>query len=177
MNKKAYFGGGCFWCLEAGFRMVRGVKEVISGYAGGSVPNPSYEQVCDGSTGHAEIVEIEYNPEEVSYTDLLKVFFTVHDPTTLNRQGHDVGTQYRSVIFTQDDAEYTVAQEVINELNAEGIFAQPIVTEVTPLDTFYPAEEYHQKYYKKNPDAAYCQIVIAPKLSKLKKEVSELLNA
>lgn len=174
---KAYFGGGCFWCLEAGFNMVRGVGVVTSGYAGGTIPKPSYEQVSEGATGHAEVIEVNYDPGAVRYESLLTVFFALHDPTTLNRQGNDEGTQYRSVIFTEKEEDAVTANAFIEKLTKDGVFADKIVTEVALIDTFYPAESYHQRYYQKNPDQAYCQLVVAPKIAKLRKEVAHLLRA
>ena len=163
----AVFGGGCFWCTEAVFLNVKGVVAVMSGYAGGSVEKPTYEQVCSGTTVHAEAVRVEYDPTVVSYSDLLQAFFATHDPTTVNRQGGDVGTQYRSVIFTTSQEQSAEAQKVIAELNASGDFAAPIVTEIKPLENFYEAEESHRNYYQNNPTAGYCQAVISPKLAKL----------
>jgi peptide-methionine (S)-S-oxide reductase len=166
----ATLGGGCFWCLEAIFSELRGVNNVVSGYSGGSVPNPSYQNVCTGSTGHAEVVQVTFDPMVISFKELLGVFFTMHDLTTLNRQGADMGTQYRSVIFYHTKEQETVAREVITEFNASKIWDAPIVTELTPLTMFYPAEEYHQEYLRRNPDQMYCQAVIAPKLSKFRKQ-------
>jgi len=165
----ATLAGGCFWCLEAVFNDLRGVEKVVSGYAGGSLPNPSYEQVCRGTTGHAEVVQVVFNPKETSFKELLEVFFTIHDPTTLNRQGADVGTQYRSAIFYHSPEQKEVAEQVIKELEAEQIWDRPIVTEVAPLDVFYPAEGYHQQYYEQNPNQPYCQAVVAPKVAKFRK--------
>ena len=165
----ATLAGGCFWCLEAVFNDLRGVEKVVSGYSGGSVPNPSYEQVCRGTTGHAEVVQIVFNPKETSFKELLEVFFTIHDPTTLNRQGADAGTQYRSAIFYHSPEQKEVAEQVIKELEAEQIWDRPIVTEVAPLDIFYPAEGYHQQYYEQNPNQPYCQAVVAPKVAKFRK--------
>ena len=165
---KATFGGGCFWCTEAVFEEMRGVKKVVSGYSGGRVPNPSYEAVCAGITGHAEVVQVEYDPKVTSFTELLEVFFKTHDPTTLNRQGNDVGTQYRSVIFYHDDQQKQQAEQIKKELDASKAFDAPIVTEVTKLEKFYPAEDYHQDYFRENRDAPYCRMVIEPKLEKVK---------
>src|SRR6266568_9160412 len=162
----ATLAGGCFWCLEAAFQDLKGVEKVQSGYSGGRVPNPSYEDVCTGSTGHAEVVQITFDPTVVSFDDLLHVFFTIHDPTTLNRQGADVGTQYRSAIYFQSPEQEQTAREVIAETTASGIWKNPIVTEVAPLDRFYPAEGYHQNYFERNPYQPYCQVVIAPKVAK-----------
>ena len=166
----ATLAGGCFWCLEAVFDQLRGVESVVSGYAGGHMPNPSYEAVCAGVTGHAEVVQITYDPAQVSYRELLEVFFTIHDPTTLNRQGHDVGTQYRSAVFYHDEVQKGVAEEAIRDLEAEGVWENPIVTQVVPFTEFYPAEDYHQEYFARNPGAGYCQVVIAPKVSKFRKQ-------
>ena len=166
----ATLAGGCFWCLEAVFDELEGVQDVVSGYAGGSVPHPTYKQVCNGDTGHAEVVQVTFDPAVLSYRDLLRVFFAIHDPTTLNRQGGDVGTQYRSGIFTHSDEQEKVADEVIAELNAEKIWDDPIVTEVVPAESFYPAEDYHQEYFRRNPNQGYCRMVIAPKVAKFRKE-------
>jgi peptide-methionine (S)-S-oxide reductase len=164
----ATLGGGCFWCLEAVFEQLEGVKSVKSGYAGGRVPNPSYEQVCTGSTGHAEVVQITFDPEKITYHALLEVFFTIHDPTTLNRQGGDVGTQYRSVIFYHTPEQEKVTREIIKELEASKVWDNPIVTKLEEYEEFYPAEEYHQEYYRRNRAQPYCQAVITPKLAKLR---------
>lgn len=168
--------GGCFWCLEAVFDEVKGVHSVESGYAGGHVDNPSYREVCTGTTGHAEVVQIHFDPNVVSYRNLLNVFFAIHDPTTLNRQGADVGTQYRSAIFYHDDEQKRIAQELIEDLNAQKIWDMPIVTEVTKLDRFYMAEDYHQEYFAKNPYQPYCQAVVAPKVSKFRKHFLDILK-
>jgi peptide-methionine (S)-S-oxide reductase len=167
-TETAILGGGCFWCLEAVYNELRGVERVISGYAGGSVPNPTYEQVCSGRTGHAEVVQVTFDPSVISFREILQVFFTIHDPTTLNRQGADVGTQYRSVILYQSPEQEQVAGEVIAETNASGIWRSPLVTEVTRLERFYPAEGYHQNYFERNPYQPYCQIIIAPKVAKVR---------
>jgi len=172
----ATLAGGCFWCLEAVFEQLRGVTKVASGYSGGHVPNPSYQAVCTGTTGHAEVVQVTFDPNEIAFRDLLGVFFTLHDPTTLDRQGHDVGTQYRSAIFTHSDEQEQAAEDVIGELNEAGIWDEPIVTEVSPFEVFYPAEEYHQEYFARNPYQAYCQIVIAPKVAKFRKQYLERLK-
>lgn len=169
-KETATLGGGCFWCLEAIFNDLRGVKKVESGYSGGSAPNPSYQEVCTGTTGHAEVVHITFDPKIISFRELLEVFFTVHDPTTLNRQGADVGTQYRSVIFYHTPEQREVAKEVISELEGSQTWEAPIVTEVTPFTAFYKAEEYHQEYFSRNPDQLYCRAVIAPKVVKFRKE-------
>ena len=172
----AVFGGGCFWCTEAVFLNVKGVVAVMSGYAGGSVEKPTYEQVCSGTTGHAEAVRVEYDLTVVSYSDLLQAFFATHDPTTVNRQGGDVGTQYRSVIFTTSEAQATEARKVIAELKALGDFDGPIVTRVEPLKDFYEAEEYHRNYYQNNPTAGYCQAIISSKLAKFRVSYAHLLK-
>jgi peptide-methionine (S)-S-oxide reductase len=166
----ATLAGGCFWCLEAVYKMIRGVQKVESGYAGGHVANPSYRAVCTGATGHAEVVQLTFDPAEISYRELLDLFFTIHDPTTLNRQGADVGTQYRSAIFTHDEEQARIAEETIAEIERSGLWAQPIVTEVAPLATFYKAEEYHQNYFERNPYQPYCQAVVAPKVAKARKQ-------
>ena len=172
----AVLGGGCFWCLEAVFKDLNGVSGVLSGYAGGSTASPSYEQVCSGRTGHAEVVRISYDPSVLSYADLLRVFFTIHDPTTPNRQGADVGTQYRSVIFTGSEAERGTAQAVMEEVAASGIWDGPLVTELAPLPTFHPAEAEHHDYFALHPDAGYCRVVVAPKVSKFRKQFADRLR-
>lgn len=169
-HEVATLAGGCFWCLEAVYDQLHGVTDVVSGYAGGHLKNPNYEQVCTGLTGHAEVVQITFDPAVVSFADLLHVFFTIHDPTTRDRQGADVGPQYRSAIFYHNDAQRAVAEQVIAEMKEEGMWDDPIVTEVTPLDTFYPAEAYHQEYFARNPRQGYCQFVIAPKVAKFRKK-------
>lgn len=177
MNKEvAVFGGGCFWCTEAVFKMLKGVYGVLPGYSGGTVPNPTYEQVFEGDTGHAECTKVEFNPEEVSYRDLLTVFFGSHDPTTLNRQGNDVGTQYRSVIFYTTEKQKEEAENFIREINESNKEGKTIVTEVLPLDVFYEAENYHRDYYERNKEAPYCELVINPKLEKVVQKFSNLLN-
>lgn len=168
-------GGGCFWCLEAAFQDLKGVQSVVSGYAGGGNQQPTYQQVCTGQTGHAEVVQVTFDPDQLDFATLLKVFFTIHDPTTLNRQGADVGTQYRSVIFYQTEVQREIAERTIARLDAEGLWSGPIVTEVQPLPTFYPAEPYHQDYYRRNPTQGYCQVVISPKLAKLRSRHARLL--
>ena len=166
-NKEiATLAGGCFWCLEAVYVDLRGVEKVVSGYTGGESPNPSYRAVCSGTTGHAEVVQVTYDSQVVSYRELLEVFFTIHDPTTLNRQGADVGTQYRSAIFYHTPEQKEVAEQVIKELDAEHIWNAPIVTKLEPLTEFYAAEDYHQNYYEQNPEQGYCRAIIAPKVSK-----------
>jgi peptide-methionine (S)-S-oxide reductase len=173
----ATLGGGCFWCLEAVYLGLRGVTRVVSGYAGGHVVDPSYEQVCGKRTGHAEVVQIGFDPAEVSYADLLRVFFTIHDPTTKDRQGHDLGPQYRSIILTHDAAQQAAAEAVIAEIEATGIWPGPIVTEIRPLEVFWPAEEYHQNYFARNPTQGYCQAVVAPKVAKFRKSFAGRLKA
>ncbi len=175
MTHIAVFGGGCFWCTEAVFKMFRGVQSVDPGYAGGSTVNPTYEEVSTGRTGHAEVARIEYDPARISYKELLTIFFASHDSTTLNRQGNDVGTQYRSAIFATDGEQEREAKAFIADLERESPGGAPIVTEVRPLDVFYPAENYHRDYYAKNKDAPYCQVVISPKLAKVKKKFAALL--
>jgi peptide-methionine (S)-S-oxide reductase len=173
---KATFAGGCFWCTEAVYAEIKGVKSVTSGYIGGQVPNPTYKDVCNGLTGHAEAIEIEYDPQVVSFEKLLEVFFATHDPTTLNRQGADVGTQYRSGVFYHDDEQKRVAEQVIAKLDAAKVFPGKIVTEVTKASTFYPAEGYHQDYFAKNPADRYCNAVAAPKVEKVRKAFKELVK-
>lgn len=172
----ATFGGGCFWCLEAVFEQLIGVESVKSGYAGGAVDNPTYRQVCDGNTGHAEVVQVRFDPAQISFSELLHVFFAIHDPTTLNRQGADIGTQYRSIIFYHSDNQRTAAEDVIAELTHEAIWSVPIVTELTPLPIFYEAEDYHQHYYQLNRGQPYCQAVIAPKVTKLRQKFQHKLK-
>jgi peptide-methionine (S)-S-oxide reductase len=176
-NRIATLGGGCFWCLDAVFRELEGVHDVISGYAGGRVPNPTYREVCSGRTGHAEVVQVVFDPAVLSYRDVLRLFFTFHDPTTLNRQGADVGTQYRSVIFYHDEEQRADAEEVMREFTESNVWRAPLVTELAPLTTFYPAEDYHQDYFRNNPDQPYCQAVVAPKVGKLRKHFYERLRA
>jgi peptide-methionine (S)-S-oxide reductase len=173
---KATFAGGCFWCTEAVYAQLKGVKSVTSGYLGGTVPNPTYKDVCTGRTGHAEAIEIEYDPQVVSFEKLLEVFFATHDPTTLNRQGADVGTQYRSGVFYHDDEQKRVAEAVIAKLDAAKVFPAKIVTEVTKASTFYPAEGYHQDYFAKNPADRYCNAVAAPKVEKVRKVFKDLVT-
>lgn len=169
-------GGGCFWCTEAVFKQLRGVVSVVPGYAGGSRPNPTYEQVCGGTTGHAEVIKVDYDSQQISVGDLLSVFFSVHDPTTLNAQGNDVGTQYRSVIFFTTPAQELSAKNKINELTDEKVYDGPIVTEIKPLEKFYEAEDYHHDYFSKNPTQTYCQLVINPKLKKFKDKWKSLIK-
>ena len=173
----ATLGGGCFWCLEAVFEQLQGVEKVESGYAGGSVDNPTYRQVCSGATGHAEVVQVTFDPSVVTFVEILDVFFATHDPTTLNRQGADVGTQYRSAVFTHSPEQKATAERRIAELNAAGIWDAPIVTEVVPLVKFYPAEDYHQEYFRTNPEQSYCQFVVAPKVAKFRKQFASKLRA
>jgi len=172
----ATVAGGCFWCLEAVYVELRGVEKVVSGYAGGHVKNPTYREVCGGVTGHAEVVQITFDPAVVSFRDILRIFFTIHDPTTLNRQGNDVGTQYRSAIFYHDAQQKQVAVEVIDELTRQGVWPNPIVTELAPLPHFYPAEAYHQDYFANNPMQPYCQVVVAPKVAKFRKQYFQQLK-
>lgn len=172
----ATLGGGCFWCLDPIYDELRGVEEVLVGYAGGSIHNPSYDLVCTGTTGHAEVVQITFDPQVISYKEILQIFFSVHDPTTLNRQGADVGPQYRSIILYHDETQKTTAEQVIQEIEAEGLWSAPIVTEVVPLSKFYIAEDYHQKYFEKNPGQGYCRVVIAPKVAKFRKLYQEKLG-
>jgi peptide-methionine (S)-S-oxide reductase len=164
----ATFGGGCFWCVEAVFQRLNGVEKVVSGYSGGKILNPTYEQICTGTTGHAEVCQITYNPKIVSYEEILEVFWKTHDPTTLNRQGNDVGTQYRSVIFYHNDSQKELAETYKKKLNESGAFSKPIVTEISPMKTFYSAEKYHQNYYNTNPYQPYCMYVVQPKVEKFK---------
>ena len=172
----ATFGGGCFWCLEAVYEEVNGVTQIVSGYAGGHVPNPSYRQVCNGTTGHAEVVQLTYDPSVIEYRDLLEIFFTIHNPTTQDREGADVGPQYRSIILHHDEAQRETAEALIDELAANEVFGDPIVTEVEPLDTFYRAEDKHQDYYARNPSQPYCQTVISPKVAKLRQKHADKLQ-
>lgn len=177
-NKRetATLAGGCFWCLEAVYNQLRGVQSVESGYAGGHIPNPTYQQVCTGGTGHAEVVQITFDPTVITFRDLLEIFFTIHDPTTLNRQGADVGTQYRSAIFYHTPEQKETAEQIINEMNAEKVWDSRIVTEVVPLKEFYRAEDYHQEYYQNNSAQPYCQVVIAPKVAKFRQKYFEKLR-
>lgn len=173
----ATLAAGCFWCVEAIFDDLRGVEDVVSGYSGGQTENPTYKEVCSETTGHAEVVQIRFDPSELSYKELLQVFFTVHDPTTLNRQGGDIGTSYRSAVFYHSDEQRRVAEETIAEFNAEGIYDNPIVTEVTAFDKFWPAEDYHQEYFANNPNQPYCNAVVAPKVAKFRQKfLSRLKN-
>jgi peptide-methionine (S)-S-oxide reductase len=172
----ATLAGGCFWCLEAVYDEMKGVESVESGYMGGKTENPSYEDVCSGETGHAEVVQIAFDPEVVSFTEILKVFFVIHDPTTLNRQGNDVGTQYRSAIFYHSPAQKAAAESAIANLRADGVYDDPLVTEVAPVSKFYPAENYHQEYFRRNPAQPYCSFVVRPKLAKFRKQFLQKLK-
>ncbi len=176
-EERATFGGGCFWCVEAFYQDLHGVQEVVSGYAGGSVPNPTYRDVCDGTTGHAEVVQIRFDPETVSYRDLLDVFWRTHDPTTLNRQGADVGTQYRSEIFYHDEQQRAEAEQSLAKTDASELWPDPIVTEVSPLSEFYRAEDYHQNYYRSNRAQPYCTFVIDPKMQWFRDAFQDRLKA
>lgn len=175
-TKLATFGGGCFWCIEAVFQRLDGVVSVKSGYSGGMVKDPTYEQICTGKTGHAEVCQVRFDPEQIAFDELLEVFFNTHDPTTKDRQGNDVGTQYRSVVFYHDDKQKQQTEQFIKKLNASGAFKDPIVTEVSPLGEFYSAEKYHQNYFNLNPNQGYCRFVIQPKVEKLKKNFKEKLK-
>jgi peptide-methionine (S)-S-oxide reductase len=166
----ATLAGGCFWCMEAVFKEVDGVEHVISGYTGGTTVNPTYQEVCTNTTGHAEAVQLAFNPSKISYREILQIFFSVHDPTTLNQQGEDVGTQYRSAIFYHNEQQKAIAKELIEELNRAHLWTKPIVTQVTPLDKFYPAEDYHREYFSRYPEQSYCQAVISPKVNKFRKQ-------
>ena len=170
MSEIATLAGGCFWCLEAVYENLKGVEKVVSGYAGGNVSHPTYEAVCGGATGHAEVVQVTYDPAIITFKELLEIFFAIHDPTTLNRQGNDVGTQYRSAIYYHTPEQKTQAEEAIRELKARNLWDDAIVTEITPLDVFYPAEEYHQHYFVRNPGQGYCRAVVGPKVAKARKE-------
>ena len=173
--EQATLGGGCFWCLEAVYQQVKGVVHVESGYAGGHTLNPDYESVCEGKTGHAEVVRLDFDPTVIDYITILKIFFAIHDPTTLNRQGHDLGTQYRSVIYTHNSQQRDIAKAMIADLTRENLFQDPIVTEVTDLPAYYPAEDYHQNYFKQHPEQGYCAFVVGPKVSKFRAQFKELL--
>ena len=176
-SEAATLGGGCFWCLEAVYDELKGVTDVVSGYSGGHVQNPTYEQVCGKHTGHAEGVQVTFDPEVISFRDVLKVFFTIHDPTTMNRQGNDAGPQYRSAIFYHTPEQKAATEETIAELTQEGLWPRPIVTEVTAFEVFYRADEYHQEYFARNPYQSYCQAIIAPKVAKFRKTYVERLKA
>jgi peptide-methionine (S)-S-oxide reductase len=172
----AVLGGGCFWCLEAVYKELRGVTSVMSGYAGGHVANPDYHHVCQGTTGHAEVVQVKFDPDQLTYADLLRVFFAIHDPTTLNRQGNDAGTQYRSIILTVSDAQKATAAEVMQEITDAKIWDRKLVTQIEPLTVFYPAEEEHHDYFARNPWSGYCQVVVAPKVAKFRKQFTDRLR-
>jgi peptide-methionine (S)-S-oxide reductase len=174
--ERATLGGGCFWCLEAVYQQIQGVQSVVSGYAGGARPNPSYESVCTGVTGHAEIVDIYFDPEIISFRDLLEVFFVIHDPTTLNYQGNDHGTQYRSVIFTHSDIQNTIAHEIVRELEESKIYSNSVVTQIDAAPVIYPAEDYHQDYFRQHPGQGYCMAVVAPKLAKFRAKFKALIS-
>jgi peptide-methionine (S)-S-oxide reductase len=176
INEEITLGGGCFWCLDAVYREIKGVEKVLSGYAGGSAANPTYEEVCTGSTGHAEVVQITFNPRIITLEKLLQIFFVIHDPTTLNRQGADVGTQYRSIIFYRNQKQKDVIDKVIGELKKDKVYKNPIVTEVVPFQSFYAAEDYHQDYYGRNKEEGYCRVIINPKLEKFKKTFRDNLK-
>lgn len=169
-------GGGCFWCLEAVYDQLEGVIDVISGYTGGQEPNPDYQSVCNGTTGHAEVVQVEFDPEAITFKEILEVFFSIHDPTTLNRQGADVGMQYRSEIFCHSDEQKNTAEQVIDEIETAKIWPNPFVTKITALDIFYPAEDYHQEYFQRNPYQGYCQVVVAPKVAKFRQKFAHRLK-
>lgn len=172
--EKITLGGGCFWCMEAIFQNIKGIKEILPGYSGGKINNPSYEQVCTGKTGHAEVVQISFNPNEITLQCILDIFFASHDPTTLNRQGNDIGTQYRSVIFYHNENQKKIAKQIIDKLEKNNVFANKIVTEVLPLKNFFPAEDYHKKYFIKNKEKPYCKMVINPKINKVRKKFFKL---
>ncbi|WP_214000669.1 peptide-methionine (S)-S-oxide reductase MsrA [Arsukibacterium sp.] len=175
-NDIATFGAGCFWCLESALNQLKGVEQALSGYMGGHTVNPDYRSICTGTTGHAEVVQVRFNPEQISFKQLCQVFFALHDPTQLNRQGNDVGTQYRSVVFFHSEQQANIARELIRELTSEQFFDQPIVTELSPAVTFYPAEDYHQGYFLQNPQQGYCQFIIAPKMAKFRGLFSSLMK-
>lgn len=176
-RETATLAGGCFWCLEAVYDELQGVDSVESGYMGGAIANPTYQQVCSGRTGHAEVVQVAFDPAVISYREIIQIFFAIHDPTTLNRQGNDVGTQYRSVILYADEAQREIATAVLKEVEAEGIHADPIVTEIRPLDEFWPAEDYHDDYFRRNPNEIYCAVVVGPKVAKFRKRFQDRLRA
>ncbi len=176
MTETATLGAGCFWCVEAVFDDLKGVEDVVSGYSGGHTENPTYQEVCSETTGHAEVIRLKFNLNEISFKEILQVFFAVHDPTTLNRQGNDIGTSYRSAIFYHSDEQKRLAEEVIKEVEAEGVYDNPIVTEVTPFDKFYAAENYHQEYFANNPNQPYCAAVVAPKVAKFRKKFLDKLK-
>ena len=173
----ATLAAGCFWCVEAVFDDLKGVEDVVSGYSGGHTENPTYREVCNGDTGHAEVAQIKYDPSVISFKDVLRVFFSVHDPTTMNRQGNDIGTQYRSAIYYHNDQQKRDAEEVIKEITDEGVFDDPIVTEVTPFEKFWPAEDYHQEYFANNPNVPYCAAVVSPKVKKFRQKFADRLKS
>lgn len=175
-NEIATFGAGCFWCLESALNQLKGVEQAVSGYMGGHTDKPDYRSICTGTTGHAEVVQVRFNPEQISFKQLCQIFFALHDPTQLNRQGNDVGTQYRSVVFFHSEQQAETARNVINELTSEQLFDQPIVTELSPAVTFYPAEDYHQGYFLQNQEQGYCQFIIAPKMAKFRQLFSSLMK-
>ena len=175
-NEQATLAGGCFWCIEAAYNSLQGIEKAVSGYMGGHKAEPTYEEVCKGDTGHAEVVQLTYDPEVISYREILEIFFALHDPTQLNRQGNDIGTQYRSAIFTHNDKQTIAAKEIIAEINNDKIWPDPVVTEVNPIDTFYSGEEYHQEYFNNNPENQYCQAVVSPKLAKFKQTFARKLK-
>ena len=175
-SEVATLAGGCFWCIEAVFREVDGVESVISGYTGGTTANPTYQQVCSDETGHAETVQVTFNPTKISYREILEIFFSVHDPTTLNRQGADTGTQYRSAIFYHNEQQKAIAEELIRELNKASLWEKPIVTQIVPLNKFYPAEDYHREYFARHPEQGYCQMVISPRINKFRKQWAKRLK-
>lgn len=175
--QQATLAGGCFWCIESAFNSIKGVVSAVSGYAGGQFQDPTYEQVCEGTTGHAEVVRVNFDSEQISYRDVLEVFFALHNPTQLNRQGNDVGTQYRSEIFYHDSEQKKIAEQIVDEIELEEIWSNPVVTEITALNNYYQAEDYHQDYFKNNPQNQYCSMVVAPKLAKFKKKFAELLKS
>jgi peptide-methionine (S)-S-oxide reductase len=174
-EEKATLGGGCFWCIEAMYKQLKGVSTVVSGYSGGKTPNPTYEQTHIDDTGHAEVIQVTFDPKVISYRELLEIFFVVHDPTTLNRQGNDIGTEYRSIILFHNEAQGETAKDVLENF-AKDLWDSPIVTEIKPLDTFWPAEDYHQDFYAKNPESGYCQVIINPKLAKFRQKFTEKLK-
>lgn len=173
----ATLGGGCFWCTEAVFDSVKGVEDVVSGYSGGHTTNPTYQEVCSETTGHAEVIQLKFDPEEISYKEVLEIFFGTHDPTTLDRQGNDVGSSYRSAVFYHSDKQKEIAEEVVEEIESQGIFDNPIVTEVTEFTKFYPAEDYHQNYFENNPNQPYCSAVVSPKVGKFRQKFSDKLKS
>ncbi|MEX2030521.1 MAG: peptide-methionine (S)-S-oxide reductase MsrA [Anaerolineales bacterium] len=175
--EKATFAGGCFWCLEPLFAELEGVDDVVVGYTGGQVQDPTYQQVCSGRTGHAEAIQVTFDPGRIAYRDLVQVFFSLHDPTTRDRQGADVGSQYRSAVFTHSPDQVAIAQEVVQAMTDQHVWSGPVVTQIEPVRTFFPAEEYHQEYYEKNPGAGYCQVVVAPKLSKFRQHFAAKLKS